>query len=392
MNRLTATNLDKITPAMLPPIRRAGRVRVLFLNIMALGWRTYAARLQPYTEADDRIDAVYFSFAPSPMQRLLSHRFHLPGVGSTALMPPSEAISLSVSRWLQGGLDARRFDLVHVTTVHSALGAARLKARVNFKLSATADTTDALYRASFGDAVVTRCMVADSGDASIIRSLDAAVCLCGAVRESLVGHYGLARSATCVVPPCGFTGQFRIPVAGGPAGALPRILFVGNDWVRKGGPELLRWHAVHWSHRSELHVCSEAAKPAQIGRNVVWHGPTPHARVINELMPSCDLFVMPTKEDAYGFVYAEAATAGLPVVGSIMPATPEIVLHGRSGFLFHPADEAGFLGAIDRLLADGGMRRSMGIAAREHARVRFDPDVNYRKLLDHLVATVEGAA
>ena len=389
MNRLIATSLDQIVGGeSLPPSERAGQTRILFLNVMALGWRTYAARLQPYTAADDRIDAVYYSFAPSLLQRALTHRFRVPGTGSFAVMPPTRAIAFAVSRWLQKDLDVRRFDLVHVTSVHSALGAAMLKSRFDFKLSATADMTDALGRRNFSDSLAAKCLF-NVSDHAIIGELDAAICLSGAVQKSLVEDYRVPESTTCVVPPCSHEEQLGLPLARGPDGALPRILFVGNDWGRKGGTELVHWHASRWCHIAELHVCSEAPKPSNLGPNVIWHGATSHRRVTNEIMPSCDLFVMPTKEEAYGLVYVEAATAGLPVVGSIMPATPEIVLHGKTGFLYHPADQAGFTGAIDKLLSDVAQRRSMGAAARDHARAYFNPAKNYRRLLDHLVNTAE---
>ena len=61
---------------------------------------------------------------------------------------------------------------------------------------------------------------------------------------------------------------------------------------------------------------------------------------------------MPSRHEAFGMVYQEAAARGLPVVATRINAIPEIVDDGATGFLVPPGDRAGLaraLRTLDRL-------------------------------------------
>jgi glycosyltransferase involved in cell wall biosynthesis len=173
------------------------------------------------------------------------------------------------------------------------------------------------------------------------------------------------------------------PVAD-PVNRPPRIVFVGRDWERKGGDRLLRWHQQHWSTRAELHLCTPTAPPRGC-RNVVHHGATSRDKVLTEILPSMDVFVLPTWNDMSPHVVGEAAAAGLPVVASAIGGITEMVVDGSSGLLLDPHDDHGFVQAIDRLLADPELRRRMGGAARRHVE-RSIGEAADDAVLDRLVA------
>jgi starch synthase len=171
---------------------------------------------------------------------------------------------------------------------------------------------------------------------------------------------------------------------------LVRIGFVGNQWKRKGGQRLLRWHQEHWRERAELHVASNDVRPEKGAVNVVWHGSLPHDEVTSMLLPMMDLFVLPTQNDVFGLAVLEAAGAALPVVSSRMAAMPELVSHGETGLLCEWGDEACFVSSIERLLGDPALRQRMGHAARRHVEERFDPDRWYPRLFQLLAAVADG--
>jgi glycosyltransferase involved in cell wall biosynthesis len=169
-----------------------------------------------------------------------------------------------------------------------------------------------------------------------------------------------------------------------------RIAFVGNDFERKGGPRLLGWHQARWASRAELHICSSKARPDHSLKGVVWHGKIPHARLMNEILPSCDMMVVPTWEDTFLVAAQEAQAIGLPVVTSRLAGLPEVVRHGRTGFVYLRDDEVSFVSAVERLIEDPALRRSMSRAAREHAAANLNGGIWYNHLLDQLVAVAHG--
>ena len=51
----------------------------------------------------------------------------------------------------------------------------------------------------------------------------------------------------------------------------------------------------------------------------------PHSNQAMALMPFCDLIILPTYEETFGLVVAEAMIMGVPVIGSNAGGVPEII-------------------------------------------------------------------
>jgi glycosyltransferase involved in cell wall biosynthesis len=75
-----------------------------------------------------------------------------------------------------------------------------------------------------------------------------------------------------------------------------------------------------------------------------------------------DLFVLPSRFEGYGVVYAEALSFGLPVVACRVGPIPEIV-GPEAGFFASPGDVPGISDAIRALLSDANLRERMSEAA-----------------------------
>ena len=63
-------------------------------------------------------------------------------------------------------------------------------------------------------------------------------------------------------------------------------------------------------------------------------------------------------------VLLEAMASGLPVVAARVGGVPDIVQHGRTGFIFEPEDLEGFAAALARLTKSSELRTKMGQRAR----------------------------
>jgi glycosyltransferase involved in cell wall biosynthesis len=70
----------------------------------------------------------------------------------------------------------------------------------------------------------------------------------------------------------------------------------------------------------------------------------------------------------------EAAAAGRPIVTTDTPGCREIVHHGINGLLVPPRDVSALSSAIESLIMDGELRRSMGLCGRKRAELEFGLD------------------
>jgi glycosyltransferase involved in cell wall biosynthesis len=73
-------------------------------------------------------------------------------------------------------------------------------------------------------------------------------------------------------------------------------------------------------------------------------------------------------------ILLEAGASGRPVVATNVPGCREVVNHGRNGFLVAPGDVVALTGAIERLVDDARLRKSMGACGREIAACEFSLD------------------
>ena len=88
------------------------------------------------------------------------------------------------------------------------------------------------------------------------------------------------------------------------------------------------------------------------------------------LMRHLDVLVLPSYEEPFGTVLAEAMAVGTPVVATCVDGLPEVVDDGVTGRLVAPGDPDAIATAVLEVLS---RQAEMGTAAREHAR-RFDAD------------------
>ena len=100
---------------------------------------------------------------------------------------------------------------------------------------------------------------------------------------------------------------------------------------------------------------------------------------VENLLPLLNIFVLPSLNEGMGRVIVEAMAAGLPVVASDTGGIPDLVVHGKTGFLFPPGDERALADSIVRLIEDPDLAKRMGDAGRERCH-RF----SLQSMLDKL--------
>ena len=199
-------------------------------------------------------------------------------------------------------------------------------------------------------------------------------------KESFVHDYGCAEEDVVVIPPGVDLEQFR---AGDRAHELPRLLFVGGDFARKGGDLLLDVFRGRLRGRAELDVVTRDPVPEESGVRV-HRDVSANSEKLKQLYASSDVFVLPTRADCYSLVCMEAMASSLPCVVTRAGGIEDLVADGDTGYLVG-IDSADALGdALDALVNDGALRERMSRRSREVAEEKLDVQKTSRRLFEYV--------
>jgi glycosyltransferase involved in cell wall biosynthesis len=224
------------------------------------------------------------------------------------------------------------------------------------------------------------------------RAFDAAQSLvtwCQWSADSLERDYGVRAGKTMVVHPGVDIGLFKPSSSPRRPGAL-RALFVGGNFVRKGGPELLE--ALRGlSGRIELDVVtgSDVRGIPQDVKCRVHRGLQPQSAELVKLYREADVFVLPTRGDCFPQAIAEALACGLPVVATDVGGIGEMVRTGVNGWLVPPVSPRDLSRAMGSLVDDESLRRRMGLSSLALGRLEHDMLRNNRAIFDVMARVAE---
>ncbi len=203
------------------------------------------------------------------------------------------------------------------------------------------------------------------------------------VKTSLVADYGIPSDKVKVIAPGVDMETWSRSKAEAPPSKVPRVLFVGGDFTRKGGDLLLDWFRQRGRLLCELDLVTRGDIPSEPGvrvhRDIV-----PNTNQARQLFFGADLFVLPSLGECFGIASAEAMAAGLPVITTRVGGSEDIVDEGENGFLVAPGDRDALGANLERLLASSDLRRAMGERARAKAERCFDSRVNAQAIVGEL--------
>jgi glycosyltransferase involved in cell wall biosynthesis len=105
-----------------------------------------------------------------------------------------------------------------------------------------------------------------------------------------------------------------------------------------------------------------------------------HHKVM-EYMSICDIFSLPSWNEAFGVVYIEAIAHGKPVIGCRGQGIEDFVKHGKTGILVKPQDVDDLIKALDFLLSHPNKARAIGEEARKLVIENYTWDKNAEKTI-----------
>jgi glycosyltransferase involved in cell wall biosynthesis len=174
-----------------------------------------------------------------------------------------------------------------------------------------------------------------------------------------------------------------------------KLLFVGVDWYKKGGDLLLEvYNELRLlSDKYELDIAGSSPEKTPQLDGVQFHGflnksnPEQNSKLIS-LFQQSHYFLLPTRAEAFGIVFCEANSYGLPAFGSDLGGITDIIVNGVNGELIDIYKSPKELAVLIHKSIETGDYNEKSISAYNHYKQNFTWEnaiSNVNKVLKELI-------
>lgn len=167
----------------------------------------------------------------------------------------------------------------------------------------------------------------------------------------------------------------------------PTLLFVGKDFERKGGRDLLEAFKIVRKEIPDLQLIIVGPTLAAAPDGVQCVGfldksrPEDLDRLLG-LYARSQVFVLPSLYEPFGIAFAEAMAHRMPCIGTAICAMPEIIVDGETGYVVPPKNPALLAARLLDILKNPGQRSQMGAAGFARYERLFTWKSVARRILD----------
>lgn len=314
------------------------------------------------------------------------------GPGPKALMPGYFAAAMARLAW-DGALG--RIGLLHV---HMSERASVIRKGLVVHLGAQLGIPVVLHL--HGAEFAEYCQSLPPRELRMVRRMmeraDAVVALGAYWREFVVHDLGIDPARAVILHNC-VPGPAKAPVREGKGPC--RLLFLGVLNERKGVPVLLdalaspllakaNWH-IRFAGNGDIERTKAEAASRGLGGKTEFLGWVDEERS-RQLLAESDVLVLPSRNEGLPMAILEAMANGLPVVSTPVGAIADAVIHGETGLLTNPGDDAALARALSILVEDPALRARMGAAGRERWFENFDQS-SFNHRLENLFRTLRSS-
>ena len=174
-----------------------------------------------------------------------------------------------------------------------------------------------------------------------------------------------------------------------------KLLFIGVSWRDKGGA--IAYKALLELKRrgqpAQLVVCGCTPPPECDDEDLLREGflnknVDADRERLEEHMRAADFLIVPTRFEAYGIVFCEAAAYGIPVLATRTGGVPTIVQEGRTGYLFDISEDGeAYADRVMKIIAEPAHWQEM----RTNARKRYEEVLNWEAFVGSLFDQISEA-
>ncbi|MBD2167636.1 glycosyltransferase family 4 protein [Calothrix membranacea FACHB-236] len=158
------------------------------------------------------------------------------------------------------------------------------------------------------------------------------------------------------------------------ANTRPTILCVGVQYPRKNVATLIRATAIlrRQLPNVEVRIASQGpewnnlrhlTQELDLNQNVTFLGYLPYEDLVREYV-RCHIFCLPSLQEGFGIVFAEAMASCKPIVASRSSSTPELIEDGVQGLLANPLDPEDLALRLAEVLLSPEKALALGKAGR----------------------------
>jgi glycosyltransferase involved in cell wall biosynthesis len=149
-----------------------------------------------------------------------------------------------------------------------------------------------------------------------------------------------------------------------PAKGLDVLLRACAELKKRGCPFVL--HII--GDGPVRHELEQLAQSLDLYDDIIFYGYMLHPE---EFMPFFDVFVLPSRAEAFGSVFAEAALCWLALVGTNVGGISEQIQDGVNGLLVPVEDHAALADALEKVVSDPIFRHNLARAAWDKAKKAY---------------------
>ena len=187
-----------------------------------------------------------------------------------------------------------------------------------------------------------------------------------------------------------------------PDDGRPLVLYAGRMARAKGVPLLVEAWPTLFAHHPDLYLVLVGSGnrsfddcEAQVKERVKQLGLEDHVaffpetEAVVDYLQAADLWVFPTEYEGFSLALAEAMGCALTVLATTVGAAPQLIQHGRSGFLFPPLQTQAIIEVFEEALAVRAQWPAIGAAARA-AVSEYDLDLIATRYAELCRSLLEG--
>lgn len=200
------------------------------------------------------------------------------------------------------------------------------------------------------------------------------------MRERTVDFFGI-RQAIEVIHNFVNCDLYR-PAEGKKSGGRKRILHISNFRPVKRVADCVRALAiVRREVDTELLMAGDGPERGPAERLARELGVSEHVRFLGKqdnmerLIPQTDALHLPSETEAFGLAALEAMACGVPPVATRTGGVPDLITHGKDGFMEPVGDIQAQAGRLVELLSNASLHDTMAAEARATAVRRFSTEL-----------------